>query len=85
MSEARPAACGTCPHACAPPAGKRGMCRSRRADGQAVEPEGYGRVTAIALDPIEKKPIARWQGGATVLSLGATGATCAARSARTPR
>lgn len=36
-------------------------------------PEGYGRVTSLALDPIEKKPIARWRGGTTVLSLGGYG------------
>lgn len=35
--------------------------------------EGYGRVTSIALDPIEKKPIARWNSGTTVLSLGGYG------------
>jgi len=39
----------------------------------AVVPEGYGRITSLALDPIEKKPIARWRGGTTVLSLGSYG------------
>ena len=35
----------------------------------------YGRITSIALDPIEKKPIARWRPGTTVLSLGSYGCT----------
>ncbi len=38
-----------------------------------VAPEGYGRITSLALDPIEKKPIARWKQGSTVLSLGSYG------------
>ena len=67
--------CGTCPHACSLAPGQLGLCRSRRAsaDGVAVVPEGYGRITSLALDPIEKKPIARWRGGTTVLSLGSYG------------
>ena len=36
-------------------------------------PEGYGRITSLALDPIEKKPIARFMPGTTVLSLGSYG------------
>ena len=35
--------------------------------------EGYGRITSIALDPIEKKPLARFMPGTTVLSLGSYG------------
>ena len=35
----------------------------------------YGRVTSLALDPIEKKPIARWNPGTTVLSVGSYGCT----------
>ena len=38
-----------------------------------MRPESYGRITSIALDPIEKKPIARWRPGTTVLSLGGYG------------
>ena len=69
------AICTTCPHACNLKPGQLGLCRSRcaNADGTAVEPEGYGRITSLALDPIEKKPIARWHNGTTVLSLGSYG------------
>ena len=35
----------------------------------------YGRVTSLALDPIEKKPISRWRPGTTVLSVGSYGCT----------
>jgi pyruvate formate lyase activating enzyme len=41
-------------------------------DGSVV-PVGYGRVTSIAVDPVEKKPLARWKPGHTVLSLGSYG------------
>ena len=41
-------------------------------DGE-MRSESYGRITSLALDPIEKKPIARWKPGTTVLSLGGYG------------
>ncbi|HAM15498.1 MAG TPA: radical SAM protein [Eggerthellaceae bacterium] len=67
-------ACATCPHACTPRPNRAGRCRARRADAAGtVVPEGYGRITSLALDPIEKKPIACWRGGTTVLSLGSYG------------
>ena len=67
------ATCTACPHACKLDDGEFGRCRSRRAVGGAVTPEGYGRITSLALDPIEKKPIARFMPGTTVLSLGSYG------------
>ena len=33
----------------------------------------YGRVTSVALDPVEKKPFARWQSGKFILSVGTFG------------
>lgn len=65
--------CTTCPHACCLGEGFYGVCRTRRGLDDAVVPEGYGRITSLALDPIEKKPIARWRSGTTVLSLGSYG------------
>ena len=64
------AVCGVCPHACALAEGRRGICRARAARGGRVVDENYGRVTSIALDPVEKKPLARFRPGSTVLSLG---------------
>lgn len=41
-----------------------------------AEPRGnYGRITSIALDPIEKKPLSRFHPGTTVLSVGSYGCT----------
>ena len=67
------AICGTCPHACNLAEGQLGLCRARRAIGGKVACESYGRITSLALDPIEKKPIARWRSGTAVLSLGSYG------------
>lgn len=67
------AICETCPHGCRLDEGNMGVCRSRRAVNGVVVPEGYGRITSLALDPIEKKPISRWRPGTTVLSLGGYG------------
>jgi len=50
-----------------------GACRARGNVDGAVVPLGYDHVTSLAVDPIEKKPIARWKGGSTVLSLGSYG------------
>lgn len=33
----------------------------------------YGRITSLALDPIEKKPLARFRPGSKVLSVGSYG------------
>lgn len=65
--------CTTCPHACQLEPGQLGRCRARRATDDAVVPEAYGRVTSVALDPIEKKPIARFRPNTMVLSLGGYG------------
>lgn len=70
-----PAACGICPHRCVLKEGQRGLCRARIARGGRVVDENYGRVAALALDPIEKKPLARFHPGARVLSVGSYGCT----------
>ena len=67
------AVCTACPHACEPAEGRLGRCKARRADGGEVRSDSYGRITSLALDPIEKKPIARYRPGTTVLSLGSYG------------
>lgn len=41
--------------------------------GGTVTCTAYGRVTSLALDPIQKKPIADWRPGTRVLSLGGYG------------
>ena len=66
-------ACGVCPRGCVLAEGAMGACRARRCVDGAVVAEGYGRVTSVAWDPVEKKPLARWQPGGLVLSVGGYG------------
>lgn len=40
--------------------------------GQVID-ENYGRITSLALDPIEKKPLARFMPGSSILSIGSYG------------
>lgn len=65
--------CRVCPRRCRLAPGGTGHCRARRRVGDAVVPEGYGRLTSIALDPIEKKPLARFLPGTFVVSVGSYG------------
>ena len=67
------AVCGACPRHCRLAEGQMGFCRARRAQGGRVVAANYGRVTSIALDPIEKKPIAFFHPGGNVLSVGSYG------------
>lgn len=73
MSDALPAVCGTCPRRCRLADGATGFCRARRAEGGKVVCANYGRVTSLALDPIEKKPIAFFRPGSSILSVGSYG------------
>lgn len=65
--------CTICPHGCAPPEGKPGLCRARANIGGKIEDINYGKVTALALDPIEKKPLYRFHPGSRILSVGSFG------------
>ena len=65
--------CPACPRRCHLAPGTLGACRARRNRGGTVAPEGYGRLTSIALDPIEKKPLARFRPGTHVVSVGGYG------------
>ena len=65
--------CRLCPHHCRIPAGGRGLCGVRRNRDGTLLAESYGRITSMALDPIEKKPLARFHPGSRILSLGSYG------------
>ena len=74
MSDAADVAvCGACPRRCRLKEGAFGFCRARRAEGGRVVAANYGRITSIALDPIEKKPLAFFHPGSNVLSIGSYG------------
>ena len=67
------AVCGICPRRCSLGEGQLGFCRARINRGGKVVCENYGRVTSLALDPIEKKPLHMFYPGAKILSLGSYG------------
>ncbi|MGI6221304.1 MAG: AmmeMemoRadiSam system radical SAM enzyme [Coriobacteriales bacterium] len=67
------AVCDICPHGCSLAPGAFGLCGARRNDGGCVVSVSHGAVTSIALDPIEKKPLARYRPGSYVLSVGSFG------------
>ena len=65
--------CPVCPHHCALAEGETGRCRARGGQNGAVVSLNYGRVASLALDPVEKKPFARWMPGKFILSVGSFG------------
>ena len=69
--------CPLCPHHCGLREGQVGLCRARVGKNGQVVPLGYGKLTSIALDPIEKKPLARFYPGSMILSAGSFGCNMA--------
>lgn len=65
--------CNLCPHQCKLSEGQNGFCRARANNGGKVVSLTYGRVSALALDPIEKKPLLHYYPGSMILSVGSTG------------
>ncbi|MGQ9779213.1 MAG: AmmeMemoRadiSam system radical SAM enzyme, partial [Bacillota bacterium] len=65
--------CLLCPHGCRLQDGREGVCRVRRREGEKLFALNYGRVTALALDPIEKKPLYHFYPGSAILSAGTFG------------
>ena len=67
------AVCRGCMNRCSLEEGQTGMCRARKNTGGAVIPVNYGKITSMALDPIEKKPLRRFLPGSVILSVGSFG------------
>jgi len=65
--------CSLCPHACTITEGRTGVCGVRRLSKEAATLPFYGRVSSLALDPIEKKPLYHFLPGARILSAGFLG------------
>ena len=70
-------ACNLCPHHCALAEGQVGFCRTRHNEGGQIKSLNYGRVTSLAIDPIEKKPLYHFYPGSVILSLGSFGCNMA--------
>ena len=67
------AECPLCFHRCILREGQTGLCRARANQDGSIVPLNYGKLTALALDPIEKKPLRRFHPGSLILSTGSFG------------
>ena len=65
--------CPVCMHHCALLEGQYGRCRARKNENGKIISVNYGKVTSAKLDPIEKKPLARFYPGSKILSVGSFG------------
>lgn len=65
--------CEICPHHCQIEEGHLGLCKGRMNKDGRIICENYGKITSIALDPIEKKPLCHFCPGSTILSVGSYG------------
>jgi len=65
--------CLLCPHHCRIADGKTGICGSRRNQGGVLFSEVYAKPCALAIDPVEKKPLYHFHPGTKCLSIACTG------------
>lgn len=65
--------CPVCFHHCRLQDGQYGRCRARKNENGRIICKSYGRITSLALDPIEKKPLRNFFPGSLILSAGSYG------------
>lgn len=67
------ARCEVCFRHCELKEGQTGFCGARICRDGTITAKNYGKLTSLALDPIEKKPLRRFYSGSMILSLGSYG------------
>ena len=65
--------CNLCPRQCIIAEGKRGNCKTRENQKGKLYSLVYAKPCAIAIDPIEKKPLYHFMPGSSVYSIGTAG------------
>lgn len=65
--------CSLCPRHCRIALGERGFCYARGESLGKVTFMDYGKLSALAIDPIEKKPLYHFLPGSDILSVGMVG------------
>ncbi len=65
--------CQLCPQNCLIAEGKTGKCRVRKVKDGKLYAISYGEVSALNIDPIEKKPLYHFYPGSEILSVGTMG------------
>ena len=71
--EDRKVRCHLCRHGCQIAEGKHGICNVRQNDGGTLYSIFYGRPIALAVDPIEKKPLFHYKPGTQAFSIATPG------------
>ncbi|MBI5009737.1 MAG: AmmeMemoRadiSam system radical SAM enzyme [Bacteroidia bacterium] len=65
--------CLLCPHNCRIDNGNTGICGVRKNNNGKIELQTYGVLSALAHDPVEKKPLYHYFPGHNILSAGSYG------------
>ena len=65
--------CDVCFRQCKIEEGQTGFCGGRTCREGKIVAGNYGKLTSVALDPIEKKPLKMFMPGSQILSLGSYG------------
>jgi len=71
--------CLLCPHNCIIGGNKFGLCSVRTNKDGTLKTVNYGEITAMAVDPIEKKPLYHFKPGADIFSVGTYGCNLSCR------
>jgi pyruvate formate lyase activating enzyme len=71
--------CDVCPRECRLDDGQRGLCFVRKREGDGLVLTTWGRSSGFVIDPIEKKPLAHFYPGSSVLSFGTAGCNLACK------
>jgi pyruvate formate lyase activating enzyme len=71
--------CELCPRRCVLTEGQTGFCGARRVQNGVLVANTYGRVSCIAIDPMEKKPLYNYLPRARVFSIGSIGCNMSCR------
>ena len=65
--------CDVCFRHCIIEENSTGFCGARTCRGGKIVAANYGKLTSVALDPIEKKPLKMFHPGTKILSIGSYG------------
>ncbi len=65
--------CYLCPHLCVLKNGQKGICRTRKNRDGVLYSLNSEIITALHIDPIEKKPLYHYKPGSLILSIGSFG------------
>lgn len=71
--------CNLCPNHCVLASGQIGLCKARKNIAGKLYSLAYGKLAAIHIDPIEKKPLYHFLPGTSAFSIAAPGCNLACK------